>query len=150
MSLDEADNHLPTFLLYLIAAIEEGLPNCCTEVQQLVQARQTPSIESLAGMLVNRLGQRDESILLVLDDLHLIRENAVFVFLARLIEYAPPQLHLVLISRVDPPAASQPVARDPPSARGAAARPQFFSGRDNSLLSNQSGQHAAELVDRDS
>ena len=103
LSLDEADNHLPTFLLYLIAAIEEGLPNCCTEVRQLVQARPTPSIETLAGMLVNLLSRQDESILLVLDDLHLIRENAVFVFLARLIEYAPPQLHLVLISRVDPP-----------------------------------------------
>ena len=103
LSLDEADNHLPTFLLYLIAAIEEGLPNCCAEVRQLVQARPTPSIETLAGMLVNCLSRQDESILLVLDDLHLIRENAVFVFLARLIEYAPPQLHLVLISRVDPP-----------------------------------------------
>ena len=103
LSLDEADNHLPTFLLYLIAAIEEGLPNCCMEVRQLVQERPTPTIEALAGILVNLLGRRDESILLVLDDLHLIRENAVFVFLARLIEYAPPQLHLVLISRVDPP-----------------------------------------------
>ena len=56
LSLDEADNHLPTFMLYLIAAIEEGLPNCCSEVRQLVQARPVPTIEALVGILVNLLG----------------------------------------------------------------------------------------------
>ncbi len=41
--------------------------------------------------------------MLVLDDLHLVDDSAIFAFLTRFIEYAPPQIHLVLISRVDPP-----------------------------------------------
>ncbi len=103
LNLDEEDSHFPTFLLYFIAAIEKKLPNSCQAVRELAQERPSPAIETLAGVLVNVLNRLDEPIILVLDDLHRISETAVFVFLARVIEFAPPQLHLVLISRADPP-----------------------------------------------
>ncbi|HMN28109.1 MAG TPA: hypothetical protein PKE45_08135, partial [Caldilineaceae bacterium] len=44
-----------------------------------------------------------EQLVLVLDDLHLINDAAVYLFLTRLIQHAPAQFHLVLITRVDPP-----------------------------------------------
>ena len=41
--------------------------------------------------------------MLVLDDYHLIRNRDIHTLLDQLIEHLPPQLHLVLISRSDPP-----------------------------------------------
>ena len=103
LSLDEEDSHLPTFMLYLIAAIEACYPDCCGGMSQFVQERPSPTVEALANVLINGLSRQEGSLVLALDDLHLINDSAVFAFLARLIEYAPPQIHLVLISRVDPP-----------------------------------------------
>jgi LuxR family maltose regulon positive regulatory protein len=40
---------------------------------------------------------------LALDDLHLVTDNAIHAFLTRLIQLASDCLHLVLITRVDPP-----------------------------------------------
>jgi LuxR family maltose regulon positive regulatory protein len=40
---------------------------------------------------------------LVLDDLHVIDDAALYALLARLVQFAPPSFHLVLSARVDPP-----------------------------------------------
>ena len=103
LSLDEEDNHFPRFLLYLMAAINTCYPHCCQDVSQLVQERTDATIEMLTTVIINGLAQQEIPLVLVLDDLHRVNDAAIFAFLARLVEYAPPQLHLVLISRVDPP-----------------------------------------------
>lgn len=103
VSLDESDNQLPIFLSYLVAAIEESLPQSCTAVTSLLQAKPPPTVEELADGLINCLTDLAVSILVVLDDLHTIDDQAIYVFLARLIERTPPHFHLILITRVDPP-----------------------------------------------
>ena len=103
LSLDEEDNHFPRFLLYLVAAINTCYPHCCQDVSQLVQEHTDATIEMLTTVIVNDLAQQATPLVLVLDDVHRINDAAIFAFLTRLIEYAPSQLHLVLISRVDPP-----------------------------------------------
>lgn len=103
LNLDEEDGQLTRFMLYLIAAIEACYPDCCKGISQFVQERPAPDVETLATVLINSLSRQEDSLVLVLDDLHLVDDSAIFAFLARLIEYAPPQIHLVLISRVDPP-----------------------------------------------
>jgi LuxR family maltose regulon positive regulatory protein len=62
------------------------------------------SFEGLVTALVNDLAQAGEdSVLLVLDDYHLIDAPPVHTPLAFLLEHLPPGLRLVLASRSDPP-----------------------------------------------
>ena len=69
LSLDERDSQLSGFLLYLIGAIEECYPDCCSGISQFVQERPAPTVETLATVLINSLSQQEESLVLVLDDL---------------------------------------------------------------------------------
>jgi LuxR family maltose regulon positive regulatory protein len=103
LNLDEADNQLPRFLRYLAAAIDENFPQSCTAVVALSEEKPPPTVEALADVLVDSLTRLPGPLVLVLDDLHLIDEVVIYTFLARLIQHAPPQFHLVLITRVDPP-----------------------------------------------
>src|SRR4051812_49687423 len=52
--------------------------------------------------LIDALDARDEPLVLVLDDLHLVAE-VVREDLERLVRYPPPSLRLVLATRTDPP-----------------------------------------------
>ena len=103
LGLEEADNHLPRFVQYVVAAIEEKHPQSCATVLPLLYDRDSVTIEALTNVLVNDLMQLPGQLILVLDDLHLINDNAIYVFLTRLIQLASSHLHLVLITRVDPP-----------------------------------------------
>lgn len=103
LSLEEADDHLPRFIRYLVAAIEEKYPHSCETVLPLLYEQHDTSIEALTDVLVNDVIQLPGQVVLVLDDLHLISDNAIYSFLARLIQLSSRQLHLVLITRVDPP-----------------------------------------------
>ncbi len=103
LSLDPEDNRLPSFIFYMISAIEECVPGCCGDTMALLEEKPFPAIETLADILLNSLTRLRSPIVLVLDDLHTITDEAIYVFLERLIHFAPPTFHLVLITRVDPP-----------------------------------------------
>ena len=103
LGLEEADNHLPRFVRYLIAAIEEAYPQSCTTVLSLLYDDNDTTLEALTDVLVNDLMRLRGRLVLVLDDLHLVNDDAIYAFLSRLIQLIPKQLHLVLITRVDPP-----------------------------------------------
>src|SRR5207253_5761398 len=53
--------------------------------------------------LINRLAEQSEQLLLILDDYHLVTEQAIHTSLTYLVEHLPPQLHLILATRADPP-----------------------------------------------
>ncbi len=103
LSLEEADNQLPRFVRYLAAAIEERYPHSCTTVVQLLYDKEPPAIETLADLLANAVSLLADRLIVVLDDLHLIDDAAVYAFLTRLIQHSTNQMHLVLITRIDPP-----------------------------------------------
>ncbi len=105
LTLDGGDNDLARFLIYLEAALRKAYPEIgetLTARLQSLQDRQ-PHAESLLTSLVNRLLELREPLLLVLDDLHLIEAYAVYEALAFFIAYLPPQVHLLLLTREDPP-----------------------------------------------
>lgn len=103
LNLDEADNNLPHFLNYLVAAIQESFPHSCDALTQMLQEKPLPTVEALADTLASVLTTRSGKYILVLDDLHVLDDPAVYPFLTRLVQRAPPHFHLVLITRVDPP-----------------------------------------------
>lgn len=105
LTLDEGDNDLARFLIYLEAALREVHPDIGETLTAHVQSLQNRQlhVERLLTLLVNRLLELPEPIFLVLDDLHLIDANAVYEALAFFIAHLPPSVHLLILTREDPP-----------------------------------------------
>ena len=103
LSLDEDNNDLALFLSYFSAAIRTMFPDSLQETLVLLQAASLPPLEVLARSLINELDQIEPSFILVLDDYHVIQSMDVHHVLSELLRYPPRPLHLVLVSRSDPP-----------------------------------------------
>ena len=76
----------------------------------LLQSPQALPVEAVLTTLINDLGGIDGDVVLVLDDYHVIESRDVHEAMAFLLDHLPPQLHLVIASRADPPAAARPAA----------------------------------------
>ena len=104
LSLDEGDNDLTRFLTYLVAALQTvAAERCDAGVLAALQSPQPPPAETLLTALINELAAIPESFVLVLDDYHVIDAEPVDEALAFLVEHLPPQMHLVIATREDPP-----------------------------------------------
>lgn len=102
LSLDELDNDPLRFWQYFLAAVETAVPIDPSLAHSLT-APQPPPVLPLLATLLNRLADQPRPLLLVLDDLHQIEQGEIFAGLAFLLEHAPPNLHLLLVTRADPP-----------------------------------------------
>ncbi|MEA3440355.1 MAG: hypothetical protein U9R58_08735, partial [Chloroflexota bacterium] len=101
-SLDKNDNDLVLFLSYFATAIRSVFPHSCSDTLELLRSPQTPTVDYLAGTLTNEIDDLPGSIMLALDDYHFINEKAIQQLMARLINYQPASLHLVIATRSDP------------------------------------------------
>ncbi len=106
LSLDEEDNDLVRFLTYLITALNR-IPGLETEIGvgalQMAQASQPPPPQTILTAVINEIAMITNKIVLVIDDYHLIDSKLVHDALIFLLENLPPQLHLVITTREDPP-----------------------------------------------
>jgi ATP/maltotriose-dependent transcriptional regulator MalT len=103
LSLDVHDNEPRAFVQSLTAALQSAFPDAFHGIASLFEAPRFPSVEYVVPLLINDLADLPDDLMLVLDDYHLIRTRDIHSLLDQLIEHLPPQLHLVLISRSDPP-----------------------------------------------
>jgi LuxR family maltose regulon positive regulatory protein len=103
LSLDEQDSDLAVFLHYLIEALRTLFPNAGSETLALLRALSSVPVSHLSTMLSNEIELLPRDFILVLDDYHLLNGQAVHRFLSELMQHWPSGLHLVLISRIDPP-----------------------------------------------
>ena len=69
----------------------------------MLQSPQPPSTESILTALLNEITTIPDHFVLVLDDYHVIDSKPVDNALTFLIEHLPPQMHLVIATREDPP-----------------------------------------------
>lgn len=100
VTLDSEDNDPARFLTALIAALQRLHPEVGAQASQHVGGEPRRAM----GLLINELlAHLSQPFALVLDDLHLVTAPAVHVALDYLIEHLPPQLHLVIATRHDPP-----------------------------------------------
>ncbi len=102
VSLDPLDNDPGRFLAYLIAALQSADESLGRAVKGQL-APQMPPPQTLLTALINELSALSEPLVLVLDDYHLISAPAIHGALQFLLEHQPPPLHLVVITRADPP-----------------------------------------------
>jgi LuxR family maltose regulon positive regulatory protein len=103
LSLDEQDNDPVRFLSYLVAALQKVAPGVGGSVQHLLGGVQPPTLIDAATLLLNDLAALEESLLLVLDDYHLIQNPLIHGAMTFLVEHLPPALRLLITSRADPP-----------------------------------------------
>jgi LuxR family maltose regulon positive regulatory protein len=105
LSLDEGDNDPARFLAYFIAALNqaEGVEATIGKGSlDMLQSPQPPPIEAFLTPLINEIATIPNRIILILDDYHVIESTRVDDVLVFLLEYLPPQVHLVIASREDP------------------------------------------------
>ena len=103
LSLDESDSDLMVFLRYFVAAIRTVFPESCTESLALLQASQPVAQMPLVIALSSDIERLPARWILVLDDYYTIGDESVHDFLSALLRHWPSRLHLVLISRSNPP-----------------------------------------------
>jgi LuxR family transcriptional regulator, maltose regulon positive regulatory protein len=103
LSLDEGDNDLPRFLTYFIAALQTMETTIGASALSALQVPQSPPMEAILTALLNEIATVPDPFALVLDDYHLITTQSVHDALTFLLEHLPPQMHLVIAGRADPP-----------------------------------------------
>ncbi|GHO56392.1 LuxR C-terminal-related transcriptional regulator [Ktedonobacter robiniae] len=103
LSLEPLDNDPTRFWISVIAALRTCWPDMGTRALALLHTS-APLSSSLTTLLNEFAGQHAENspLVLILDDYHVIEEPSIHASLTFWLEHAPPQVHLVLGSRVDP------------------------------------------------
>jgi len=103
LSLENDDNDPTRFLTYLVAALGTLKPDLAETSLGMLQSPQPPPLQALLTGLINDLGEVGSSFALVLDDYHVISARPVHEALGFILDHLPRLMHLVLLTRADPP-----------------------------------------------
>ena len=103
LSLDEGDNDPVRFISYLVAALQTIKAELGESLLPAFQSPQPPPIESILTALLNEITAVSDNFILLMDDYHVIDSKPVDEALIFLLEHLPPQMHLVIATREDPP-----------------------------------------------
>ena len=141
LSLDANDNDPRRFFSYLVAALHQLDIKAGQAMLSQLETPQLPQAEAWVAELINDIAASSIPFLLVLDDYHLIQNEWIHQAVGFLVEHQPPEMHLILITRVDPPL---PLAR----LRG---RGQITEIRDNDLrfTAEEAAQFLNEVMELD-
>lgn len=99
LQVDEGDNDPSGFWAYVAAALGDAVP----ELGESVGASQGDGLEAVVRSIVNEVGAVSDEVVLVIDDYHLVTNPDVHHSVERLVSLRPPNLVVVLSTRVDPP-----------------------------------------------
>jgi len=104
LSLDEGDNDLASFLIYLIASLRTIQNDIGKGVLGALQSSQplTTNNAILLAPLLNEISAIPDTFILVLDDYHLVDSEPIDHALTFMLDHLPPQMHMVLTTREDP------------------------------------------------
>ena len=105
VSLDQEDNDLHLFLMYLVAVIREHFPKAMLKTAALLRAITLPDVAVVTKALINDLDHIESPHVLALDDYHLINEPAIHELVEQVLRHPPRTFHLALATRHDPPLA---------------------------------------------
>jgi len=145
LSLDVGDNDPARFWRHAVAALDRARPGAAERVGPLLGPPAPPAFEGVVTALVNELaaGPDAEEMLLVLDDYHVIGAEPVHASLGFLLEHRPPELHLVLASRTDPPLGLARLRAHGQLTELRAAELRFTADEAAALLQMAAGANAA-------
>ena len=103
VSLDGGDNDPKRFWRYLLLAADQAGSAAGAAALRRLDAAGSDVLRDVLPEFVNELASARAPLVLVLDDYHLVTSAHVHASIATLLDRSPPQLHLMLITRADPP-----------------------------------------------
>lgn len=103
LALDEGDNDPHRFWRYVTAALQTLQPNLGQGLALGLQAPHPPTLTALITSLINDLNGLPHPLVLVLDDYHLLENGQIHESLNFFIDHLPACVHMVIITRSDPP-----------------------------------------------
>ena len=103
LALDEHDDDPAIFVAYLLHALDRLFPTAIDTTFAGVSGANLPPPDLIARDLLNDLAAIEQDFILVLDDYHVIRHQAIHDLVTSLLWHPPRALHLVIASRHDPP-----------------------------------------------
>lgn len=103
LSLDERDNDPTRFWLYVVTALQQGVPHLGEATLAMLQSPEQLPFEAFLIPLINEFAQLQTNLILVLDDYHLITETGIHDALNFVLDHLPAQVHLAIATRVHPP-----------------------------------------------
>ncbi len=104
LSLEESDNDVVRFMQYLLTTLQPVATGVNLDLLDLVEGIHPASLQAVMNLLINAIAKQNYQIVLVLDDFHLIQDQLILDIVGFLLDHIPAQqMHLVLITRTDPP-----------------------------------------------
>ena len=90
------------FAYHLARSLESAAPSLGRDALELLQASSLIPARNVVSSLLNAVSEIDAEAYLFLDDFHVVSDPRCHELMTLLLRYAPSNLHLVLISRVEP------------------------------------------------
>lgn len=99
VSLNEEDNDLDRFLRYIVAAWARVQPHVGESEVSVRLGAMSPDIDAVLSTFINVGSEIPGHMVFVLDDAHLIADEAILQAVTFLLDHLPPHLHIVLAGR---------------------------------------------------
>jgi len=101
-SLDENDNNLIKFFTYLITALQHVNKSFGEFVLEALKTAECADFKAIVALMINDFMNIEQETALVLDDYHFIHQPEIKQAVALLLDHLPPNLHIVILSRIAP------------------------------------------------
>lgn len=103
VSLSAFDNDPIQFFRYILGALQTVNLTIGEQIDEILKSPQPPGLDTIVVSMINELISHREPIILVIDDYHLIKEDAIHDAMSLWLHHQPSHIHLVIISRNEPP-----------------------------------------------
>lgn len=103
LSLDAEDNDPIRFWTYVVVALRTVQPDFARAELDLLQGSLERAFDQICRNLINQATLLSGQVVLVLDDYHHVECSSVHEHVSFLLNHLPPQFHLVISTREDPP-----------------------------------------------
>ena len=103
LSLEGDDNDPIRFLTYFVTALGTLKPDLAESALGILQSPQPPPLQAFLTGVINDLNEIDHPFAIVLDDYHVISAEPIHEAMVYILDHMPRQMHLVLLTRSDPP-----------------------------------------------
>lgn len=102
LSIDPEDNNPMLFWHYVCAALDKMASGISIAADYVFTSQELIKANIQINIIIDRLAEVEQDFLFIIDDIHLITNPVILKGLSFLIQYLPPRMHLILISRTMP------------------------------------------------
>lgn len=105
LSLDSEDNDVARFFAHLLTGLMPHIPESVPSLLTLLYTSAGGGVQGVVAGLLNALAALDTPLVLAFDDYHVIEARPIHHAMQQLLDHLPADVHLLLLTRADPPLA---------------------------------------------